>query len=104
MRAWRLHKTRFGRLSNISYIIHKPEPLGTEFITVCCPNTGVMTYMEIQRGKEGMKSMRLQREFGVTISFTIHCTEGSHQDDEALNATVKGEVWFGIVVNIVNKY
>ena len=97
MCAWRPRQTRFGRLPNISYIIRKPEPLGTEYKTVCCPNTGVMTYMEIQRGKEGMKNMRLQRELGATAACTIRCAEGSHQGGETLKATVKGDAWFGSV-------
>ena len=47
MSAWRLHTSKNGGLPNISFIIRKPEPLGTEFKTVCCPVTGVMTRMEI---------------------------------------------------------
>ena len=51
MSPWRPRTSKNGRLPNISYIIRKPEPLGMEFKTVCCPITGVMTYIEIQRGK-----------------------------------------------------
>ena len=51
MLAWRPHTSKNSDLPNISYIIQKPEPLGTEFKTVCCPVTGVMTHLEIQRGK-----------------------------------------------------
>ena len=43
--------TKNGGLPNISYIIRKLEPLGTEFKSVCCPVTGVLTHLEIQRGK-----------------------------------------------------
>lgn len=95
--TWRPRQTRFGRLPNISYVIRKPEPLGTEFKTVCYPITGVMTYIEIQRGKEGMKNMRLQIELGATAACTIRYAEGSHQVSEALKATVKGDAWFGSV-------
>ena len=51
MLAWRPHTSRNGGLPNISYIIRKPEPLGTEFKTVYYPVTEVMTHLEIQRGK-----------------------------------------------------
>ena len=51
MSAWRPRTSKNGGLPNISYIIRKPEPLGTEFKTVCCPVSGVMIRMEIQRGK-----------------------------------------------------
>ena len=91
MCAWRPRQTRFGRLPSISYIIRKPEPLGTEYKNICCPITGVMTFMEIQRGKARMFQMRLQRELGATAACTIRCTEGSHQGSEHLHVTVKGD-------------
>ena len=97
MCAWRPRQSKLGRLPNISYIIRKPEPLGTEYKTICCPITGVMTYMEIQRGKEGMKNMHLQKELGATTACTIRCAEGSHQGDTHLKAVVKGDAWFGSV-------
>ena len=58
--AWRPRTTALGRLRNISFVVWKPEPLGTEFKTSACPITGVMTMMEIQRGKEGMKDKKVQ--------------------------------------------
>ena len=97
MCAWRPRQTKLGNLPNISYIMRKPEPLGTEFKTACCPMTGVMTCMEIQRGKEGMKNMRLQADLGATASCTIRCAEGCHQGGEGLKDSVKGDAWFGSV-------
>ena len=97
MSAWQPRQTRFGKLPNISYIIRKPEPLGTEYKSICCPETGVMTYMEIQRGKAGMAQMRLQKELGATAACMIRCVEGSHQGGEHLHVTVKGDAWFGSV-------
>jgi hypothetical protein len=47
-------------LRNISFVVWKPEPLGTEFKTSACPITGVMTMMEIQRGKVGKKDKRYE--------------------------------------------
>ena len=97
MCAWRPRQKKLGKLPNISYIICKPEPLGTEYKTICCPSTGVMTYMEIQRGKEGMKNMRLQKELGATTACTIRCAEGSHQGGVNLKTVIKGDAWFGSV-------
>ena len=51
MSAWRPRTTKNGGLPNISYAIRKPEPLGTEFKSACDPATGVLTHLEIQRGK-----------------------------------------------------
>ena len=50
MASWRPRTSKNGGLPNISYIIRKPEPLGIEFKTVCCPISGIMTRMEMRRG------------------------------------------------------
>ncbi len=44
---------------------------GTEFKTTACPITGIMRYMEIQRGNEGMKSQKFNKEIGATAGFTL---------------------------------
>lgn len=40
--------------------------LVTEFKTVACTVTGIMRHMEIQCGKDGMKSKRFNFNVGVT--------------------------------------
>ena len=45
-------KTDLGGLPNISFIFRKP--CGTELKVVCCGKTGIMLWVEIQRGKVGM--------------------------------------------------
>jgi hypothetical protein len=40
MSAWRPRKNKTGGLPNISFILRKPEPLGTEFKTMACSETG----------------------------------------------------------------
>lgn len=42
MSAFRPRTTKTGGLPNISYILRKPEPLGTEFKCVSCAETGIM--------------------------------------------------------------
>ena len=49
--TWRPRTSKNGGLPNISYIIRKLEPLGTEFKTVCCSSTDVIIRLKIQRGK-----------------------------------------------------
>jgi hypothetical protein len=71
MSAWHPRTTALGGLPNISYIIRKPEPLGTEFKTTACPITGCMLHMEIQRGKEKMKEKQYNREIGATAGCTL---------------------------------
>ena len=51
MSAWRPRTSKNGRLSNISYIIRKPESLSTEFKTVYCLSIDVIFRLEIQRDK-----------------------------------------------------
>ena len=59
MSAWRPQTTPTGGLPNVSFIPRKPEPLGTEFKTVCCGITGVMLFVEVQKGKCAMKEADL---------------------------------------------
>ena len=77
MSLWRPRTIATGGLLNISFILRKPEPSGTELKTVCCAKTGVMTYMEIMRGAKGMREMPLQKESGGTIACTVRISMGS---------------------------
>ena len=76
--------------------------MGTEFKTICCPLIGIMTFMEIQRDKDGMKNMRLQKDVGATAACSIRCAEGCHQGGESLKDIVKGDAWFGSVKCVTN--
>jgi hypothetical protein len=40
MSAWCPRKSKTGGLPNISFILRKPEPLGTEFKSMGCSETG----------------------------------------------------------------
>jgi hypothetical protein len=40
MTAWVPRKNKTGGLPNISFILRTPEPLGTEFKTMACSETG----------------------------------------------------------------
>ena len=70
MSAIRFWTTEKGNLPHLSYIFRKPEPLGTEFKTVYCSVTGALLFIEVQRGKEGMKNSRYQQELGATAACT----------------------------------
>ena len=75
MSAFKPQKTKTGGLPNITYILRKPEPLGTEFKNGCCSKTGVMTFMELQRGKNGMKEAQYNRELGATAGCPVRLSE-----------------------------
>ena len=59
MSAYRPQTRKTDNLPTISFILRKPEPLGTELKTVASKGSnGPIIYAEIQEGKEGMKSKR----------------------------------------------
>ena len=66
MSAIRFRTTAKGNLPHLSYIFRKPEPLGNEFKTVACSVTEALLFIEVQRGKEGMKDSCYQKELGST--------------------------------------
>ena len=104
MSAWRPRKDKTGGLPNISFIKRKPEPLGTEFKTVACGVSGIMLYMEIQRGKKEMpKRSQFHKEYGATTSCVLRSLkatanggqkEGQHRPnifyEDSWFASVKG--------------
>lgn len=55
MSAWAPQSSKTGGLPHLSFIIRKPEPLGTEFKTTADGATGCMTAMEIQEGRDRMR-------------------------------------------------
>ena len=96
MSAWHPRTTALGGgLPNISYIIRKPEPLGTEFKTTACPITGCMLHMGIQRVKEKTKEKQYNREISATAGCIIRILESSH--DDGLPHGVKTYAWFGSI-------
>ena len=70
MSAIRFRTTVKVNLSHLSYIFRKPDPLGNKFKTVACSVTGALLFIELQRGKEGMKDSRYQQDLGSTSACT----------------------------------
>ena len=66
MSAIRFRTTAKGNLPHLSCIFRKPDLPGTEFKTVACSVTGALLFIKVQRGKEGMKNSRYQKELGAT--------------------------------------
>jgi hypothetical protein len=102
MCAWKPRKNKTGGLPNISFIFRKPEPLGTEFKSGCCPETGIMLFLEIQRGKVEMpKWSQFFRELGATASCTVRAATymanaGQAESDHQPNLFL-GDSWFASV-------
>jgi hypothetical protein len=103
MSAYRPRTTKLGGLPNISYILRKPEPLGTEFKTSVCPRLNVMTFMEICEGKYNMRTKPFQKQLGGTTACTVRMAQGTCQTsiDQSVEV-VSGDSWFGSVKSVLN--
>ena len=58
MSAIRFRTTAKGNLPHLSYIFCKTYPLGTEFKKIACYVTGVLLFIEVKRGKEGVNHIK----------------------------------------------
>lgn len=75
MGAWQPQTTKTGNLPNITFILRKPEALGTEFKCASCTVTGCMLNIELQHGREGMKTANHNAHFGAIAGCTLRLTE-----------------------------
>ena len=55
-----------GDLPHYSYIFRNLEPLDTDINNVACSMLGTMLHIEIQRGKDTMKTLEFQKYLGGT--------------------------------------
>ena len=101
MSSWRPRTTKLGGLPHLSHVPRKPEPLGSEFKCTADPVTGCMLALEVQRGKEAMKKLTYNSEYGNTCGCTMSLMELTKGVD-AICLGVKGDAWFGSVKNCAN--
>ena len=106
MSAFRPQTTKTGDLPNISYVTRKPENLGTEFKTCACPVTGILSFLEIQRGKGQMNGHKYFDKIGATASCALRAAEGgSHKEADKTSDHVReivlADSWFGSVTAAV---
>ena len=101
MSAWKPRTSKAGGLPNITYIVRKPKPFGTEFKTAIDPCSGVMLCLEVQQGAAEMKKVRheiLQKDVNPTTACTEvlirACPPPQHRH---LKRTVIFDAWFGSV-------
>jgi hypothetical protein len=72
--------------------------VGTEFKTFACPITGVMRKIEIQRGKDGMKSPQFNQQVGATAGCTLRLLlDTIPQDLKNYKHGVRSDAWFGSI-------
>ena len=99
MSAYRPQTRKTGNLPNISFVLRKPEPLGTELKTVASKGmNGPMVYAEVQEGKEGMKHKSYFLPYGTTTACVLRLVEGTRdngqQPDPELRNLFLGDSWF----------
>jgi len=69
-----------GNLPHLSFIMRKPEDLGTEFKVVACLMTGILLHLEIQKGCDAMRHANYSAELGGTAGCVVHLVENSKHD------------------------
>lgn len=98
MSAWHPQTTKTGRLPHISFIIRKPEPLGTEFKVIASPALNVGLAIELQEGKEPMQQKNPQN-LGSTAACMhrlVEMTRGLNEDGNGFErCIILGDSWFG---------
>ena len=94
MSAFRPQTTKTGDLPHLSYVIRKPENLGTEFKSCADPVTGTMSFIEIQKGKGEMNSCEYHKEIGATASCGLRLAKGASRSDlDQVPEVVMGDSW-----------
>ena len=77
MSAYRPQITKTGNLPNITCLLRKPEPLGTEFKCVSCSVTGILLHLEIQRGARGMATVKYADKYKATAATVVRLAEAT---------------------------
>ena len=67
--------TKTGTLPNLSFVMRKPEPLGTKFKTIVDGLSGIMLWLEVQEGKEQMSKLAHTKELGGTAACVVRGVE-----------------------------
>ena len=67
---WKDTRVRLG-VPNVSFVKRKPKSLGTELKDIVDGLHGVLLFLEIQEGKEAMKTKKHFRELGATAACAL---------------------------------
>ena len=108
MSAFKPRTTATGNLPHLSFIQRKPEPFGTEFKAILCALTGMLLFIEIQRGKLPMRNAKYCDELKVTAATTMRLIEPVRRNESVSSDEVfLGDSWFASIdaaVNIKKKF
>jgi Transposase IS4 len=100
--------TKSSKLPFLSYLPRKPKGLGTEFKVAACTVTGIICYLELQRGSIPMRLKSFHSDVGATAACSLRLTVGSIHCGLATKERIGmmetdqkhlilGDSWFGSV-------
>ena len=94
MSAWCPQTTKTGGLPAISFVLRKPEPLGTELKVKADAETKINLKLEIQEGKEAMQA-KGPHHLGATAACTHRLAAGKYGPDDSQRSLLIADSWFG---------
>eukprot|EP00934_Nitzschia_sp_Nitz4_P004390 Nitzschia sp. Nitz4//scaffold475_size5561//3915//5458//NITZ4_009216-RA/size5561-snap-gene-0.2-mRNA-1//-1//CDS//3329552714//4380//frame0 len=104
MSAYRPRTSPTGTLEFISFVARKPEPLGTEFKVMADSKTHIMLHLELQKGKNRMKTAEYANEVRLAtaacVARIVGATKRTHKklpEDKGLAEVFLGDAWFASV-------
>jgi hypothetical protein len=108
MSAFRPQTSKTGNLPHLSYIQRKPENLGTELKDTADTKTGMMIFLELQRGKIPMRSLEYSNSLRVTAACTMRMAAYTKRQEDETVATGEertkdlwlGDSWFTSVESV----
>lgn len=101
MSQWKPRTSKTGGLPHLSYIQRKPRPLGTEFKNAADAESGMMLWLEIQRGKSGMSEHEFVSELGPQAACSARLAKASLHLQGGAGRLCLGDSWFGSVKTAV---
>lgn len=93
MSGWRPKTSKRGGLPNITFLVRKPVPLGTEFKNSAGGASGCLLYLEVQEGKHA-GAKKYKQHLGATAARTARAADGVGLKKGDI---VYGDSWFGSV-------
>ena len=98
MLIFRPRTTKLGGLPNLSYILRKSDPLGTELKDTGCRVIRCAKRLELQMEKLAMCAQEFYSKVGATTACSIRMALAGNQDQEpGMKLGFKGDSWFGSV-------
>ena len=99
MSAFRPQLSKTGNLPNISFILRKPENLGTELKAVASTTcNGPIIHLEVQEGKNAMKRKEYYSTYGVTTACVLRMAQATkacgNKPDPMVTNLFYGDSWF----------